>query len=75
MYAQKAGFFHISSSKSPKLHYTPAVCGGEMILSRFPIEKSSEKVFSYSLFGDAEASIGVVYSEVAISVPCNRHNV
>jgi hypothetical protein len=37
LYAQKAGFLYITSAEPPALHHLTSVCGGEMILSRFPI--------------------------------------
>lgn len=69
LYAQKAGFAYVSSSSLPQWFHATPTCGGEMILSRFPIVRKAEHKFSYALFGDAEASVGVVYAEVAIEVP------
>ena len=66
MYASKAGFVYSASAQTPAFHKFAAVCGGEMILSRFPIQRSQEHVYSYALFGDAEADIGVMYAEIQI---------
>ena len=46
-----------------------------MILSRFPIVRKAERKFSYGLFGDGDASIGVVYSEIVIKAPPKRAKV
>lgn len=69
MYAQKAGFLYVSSSSLPQWYHAHATCGGELIFSRFPIVRKAEHKFSYSVFGDAEASVGVVYAEIAIKAP------
>lgn len=51
------------------------MCGGELILSRFPIIRSAERKFSYGLFGDADASAGIVYSEIAIKAPHRKFKI
>lgn len=69
LYAAKAGFVHLSSSSLPQWHNATSCCGGEIIFSRFPIVRKAERKFSYCLFGDAEASVGVVYAEISIRAP------
>lgn len=43
MYANKAGFIYVTSPTLPSLLVSPMVCGGEMILSRFPIVRRAER--------------------------------
>ena len=37
-------------------------------MSRFPIKRQVEHVFSYGLYGDAEAAVGGLYAEIQIDV-------
>jgi len=47
LYAQKAGFMHVARGASANYGSAHCVCGGHAILSRFPIERQAEHVFSY----------------------------
>jgi hypothetical protein len=75
MYALKAGFLYTATPAMPTLLTSASSCGGELILSRFPIVRKAERQFSYGLFGDAEATVGIIYSEIAILAPsCGQHS-
>ena len=59
---------YVAQGSAPQFYSTSSMCGGNMILSRFPIIRSEERVFSTALFEDSSASIGAVYAEIEINI-------
>ena len=72
LYAQKAGFIYNVRSSSPN-HFTgQTVCGGTLILSRFPFAQKAEKSYSYAQGSDGEALLGALYAEILIDFDENN---
>jgi len=65
-YAQKAGFFYVARAKVPQFYSLEVVCGGTVILSRFPIVAQAEHQFSGVMFSDLDASLGVIHAKIRI---------
>lgn len=69
-YSVKAGFFHVVSDEDPQYASTYFGDGGLVILSRFPIVKTSHCEYSYSYETDGMVQRGVLYAKIETEPKC-----